>query len=323
MDGNAVGIRAGAIGWSRNQVTNVTVRDNILVGSRSAAIDVGAGDANSDWNGMPGPISYSDNNVIEHLMITSNVIEDVHMGIDVYAANLGNRYNQVRDVHIIGNTLRRIDHVGIYLAASGEGCRHRSTSYNVMEEVEVSHNTLSDVRFGVWVFTGDFRREGDPNAAEMSDNRLTGLTMAGNTIENYESGISVWGGIGNASRNVLEQLTLTGNQILDPKPDADTTGLALVGGESHEGQGPAEGNAIRGVTLSGNTVQSHHVGISLVGGQGAGARGNSVIVAAMTGNDLRGSLEPLQVISNSEGAIDNRVTILGGSQVHLPIILRR
>lgn len=322
---NGVGIRPGGGGASRNRIVDITVRDNVFVGG--TALDIGAADMASDYWGSSGQVFYSDNNLIEHLTITGNLIEDALIGIDVYAANQGNRYNQVRDVHIIGNTLRRTN-LGMYLFPSGNGGRERSTSYNVMGEIEISHNMLSDVDYGIWVSAGDLPSSPSyPFAVGISDNRITDVSITDNMIEDYEVvGISVWGGcVGNhglySSRNILEQMTLSGNQILAPKLYADTTGLTLIGGEGFEGL--AEGNAIRGVTLSGNTVQSNHVGISLVGGQGAGAQGNSVVVVALAGNDLHGSPEPLRVISNSEGAMDNRVTILGGSRVYyLPIILR-
>jgi hypothetical protein len=319
----AVGIVAGSGGASRNQVINTTIANNHLTGG---CICIGAGDVASDWGGVPGPIQYSDNNLIDHLAIVNNVLEDgAYMSLG--AANLGNRYNQVNHVQISNNTLLRTNGVGIIMLVGTNGGKERSTRFNAMSDIDIDHNTITGtLTFAIWAGVGCALAGPTPEYplyAGVEDSQLNRMRITDNDIENYhEAGIRISGGCEvpgtlYAANNILDQLTISGNKIIHTDPnDYDAVGIELRGGESSGG--PAQGNIIQGATVFSNTVSGNDIGISLVGGKGTGAQANRVVVAVMQANDLAGNTEQVQIFENIEGAMGNFVDL--PCKIYLPLI---
>jgi parallel beta-helix repeat protein len=314
-----IGIIAGSGGASRDQFINITVMNNHIMGE--SGIGIGAGDTASDSYGVPGTIQYSDNNLVDHVVIVENIIEG--SGISVGAANLGNRYNRVQHVQIANNTIRRAV-FGIILVASGNSGNERTTSFNSMSDIEVNHNTIADVLwYGILVGVGDAIDHPDnPMAAGIDNNQLSRLQITDNDIENYHAaGLKVRGGCGyrgnlNSSNNLLDQLIITGNRIIHFDPNDRAVGIELLGGEGFGG--PAQGNIIQGAIISSNTVSGNDIGISLVGGRGTGVQGNHVVMAEMQANDLAGNTKPMQIIDNTQGAVGNSVDL--PYKIYLPLV---
>ncbi len=323
VQGWPVGFVAGSGGAARNQVINTTIQNNHFSGG---CICVGAGDTASDWDGAPGPIQYSDNNLIDHLAIVNNVLENgAYMSLG--AANLGNRYNRVQHLQISHNALLRTKGVAIILIVGTNGGKERSTRFSEMSDIQIDHNTISGtLTVAIWVGAGYAFDESTPEYplfAGVEDSLLSRMRITDNAIVNYrEAGIRIWAGCeapGNlfALHNMVDQLTISGNRIIHTDPqDFNPVGIELLAGESSGG--PAEGNIIQSAIVLSNTVSGNAIGVSLVGGKGIGAQGNSVVIAGMQANDLAENTEPVRIVNNSQGAVDNFVFM--PYQIYLPLV---
>jgi hypothetical protein len=307
----AIGIRPGVGGASNNHVIGMTVSSNYIYGG-SVGIDVIAADVASDYFSVPGPIIYSDNNTIENLTITNNRIEgQSHYGISLLTANYGNRLNKVLTTKIMNNTIQGTGDwtVGILVVTASESGSERSTSNNVMEDIEISQNIVSGFANGIYVGVAD--KPYIHPAAGFENNRLAKLLIADNTIQNYSStGIRAWGGWSLAGTvgsldGQLDQLSILRNSITTTVPQGSPTGIELIGGISSEG--PVLRNFIQDITISNNTINGNHIAISLIGGRGKKAQNNIVRVAEISSNLLAGNGKMISIVDNIEGATGNRV----------------
>jgi hypothetical protein len=316
---------AGVGGPSNSQIINITIINNHIIGG--TGIGIGGGDTSSDFWGDPPPIKYSDNNLVDHVVITGNVLEGGT--ISVGAANHGNRYNRVQHVQINNNTLTQGSE--IVLSAAGNGGPERSTSDNVMSDIQVDHNTIVDpLSFGVMVSVGDGSTyfTDYPNAAGIENNQISGLQITNNTISDYgEAGIKIWGACGVKgsqfeSNNRLDQVTISGNTITHqgiPVPYEPADGIAILAGDNFGS--PVQGNVIQDASIFSNTISGNNNGILLIGGRGSGVQGNRIIIAGMPANILAGNTAEITIMDNTQGALGNFVDL--PYKIYLPLIDRQ
>lgn len=299
---NNIFIMAGIGGQCRNRVENFTITDNYVSGG-AGGIGIIAGDTASDYHGLPGPVVYSDDNIIENLTISNNTIENPKFyGISVEGGNLGNRNNKVLKIRIKNNTVAGAGDAGIGVFTA-QWTETRSTSDNLIADIEIVKNKITGCGTGMMIGAGD-KPHGDENKG-VNNNRLEKVLVAENDISRYsKAGIKVWGGWSlrgsGTSDNCIEQLTILNNRIVNN--DSGTVGLEIIGGRSQEG--PAHNNMVKGVEVQNNTVRGNNTGIWLAGGQGREAVNNSVDVV-FQGNILEGNQNPFGSEENDQGANGN------------------
>jgi len=319
---SAIGVRPGVGGASRNQVISITISSNYISGG-SVGIDISAADTASDYFGIPGPIAYSDNNVIDNMVISDNTIEDSrYFGISIMEANYGNRANQILNTKIISNTIAS-SMQGISVVTAAESGSQRSTSNNLLANIEVRHNIIRDVRWGILV--GVTEKPGPHLGCGFTNNRMERVLIIDNSIHDYLLvGLRVWGGwsiVGTAGSadNTLDQLHILQNQITTTITRENPIGMEFLGGWSLAG--PAIGNRLQGVTVSDNTVSGNNVGISLVGGRGVEAQENQVTIAEIQANTFSGNTEFIRITDNDQGATSNEVEMpTPYYRAYLPIV---
>jgi hypothetical protein len=332
IDGNTISVLntginfvGGSGGSSRNKILNTVITDN-HISNAPQGITIAAGDTSSADYGLLNPIHYSDDNLIDQMTITGNIVNNTEIGIGVFGSNFSNRGNQVQHLLIANNTLHTL-WAGVRMLSSQDSKSYRSTSMNVISDVQIDHNTIDSYHFGMLVGAGDFCPQPPDHSqvAGIENNQLNRVQVTNNTIQNYhEIGIRAWGGCAApgslfSKNNLVDQLVITGNSLLNPAQGEVTTGIEVLGGETY--QGPAQENIILGLVLSTNTVSGNAVGLSVVAGRGVGAQGNHISIQEMQGNILSGNTLPAQILPNTKGAIGN--SFIWPHHLYLPTVQKR
>ena len=295
-------------GAKRNQMIGVTISNNRLYSTAELAVGVNVADADSAYFGIPGPIQYSDDNLIQNLTISDNQIEAPNgFGISIYDSNYGNRNNRLLDLAIIGNTVTNCRFAAIEVGASASGGMERGTNNNVVQNVLIQNNVIDRVWRGIRLLTAHSGIMGD---AGSQGNTMENVTVTGNVITNFsDDGITMTGSVSGDSlltHNTLSQVTLHDNVLQRIMTPAAGFGIFVTGGESWP-SGPAVNNTVSGLSIYNNTIEGAYNGISIYGGMGFGVQGNQVILTRLAGNDLERSILPLEIQNNIRGASGNFV----------------
>jgi hypothetical protein len=309
--GTGVFVMAGIATAANNRILHTVIAENHLV-STDVAIGLFAADTNSVWHGISGPIEYADNNEIRGVIVANNLIEDVRAkGIEVAAANMGNRDNHVSDVAVMANTIvgEEDGHaIGVTVITSGEArVSGRTMSGNTMRGIDIRGNRIEDTYYGVCVRAADARfSEQSPG---ISGNSLEGITIAENHVcRSREAGIAVWGGMSTdgflVANNSITEIAILDNLVLfQTEPEA--AGIYVTGGWAQDAcAGCAVSNSIEGLMIAGNRVIEFDFGLRMYGGRGQGAEGNRLGV--VTGaNVLSDATCALEVYEDWEGATES------------------
>jgi len=166
-----------------------------------------------------------------------------------------------------------------------------------IRNVEIISNTLQNNGIGVWVTAGI----GD----SASDNQISRLSIAGNTILNSGYKIAIFVSPANSSgisRNTVTDVEITGNQI-----SGHTNTSILVDAANQSG---CNENSIQGVLIANNQVDGAAVTIELVsvGESGSNATGNMMSDVTIQDNILTsGGIQ----FGGSTGYDSNNNTISG------------
>lgn len=298
----AIGIRPSTSGASRDSAINVTVRSNHI--TAEIGLDVGAADE-------ARPPFYSDDASIENLVIDGNVVDRCSTGIRVYAADLGNQRAVVKHLRITNNRVTNTYGYGsITVAASVQPLLERATSHNTIEDVLVAGNEITGGGSALLLSASDLPTPYDARSDD--GNALRGVIVRDNVFRGYgAAGMLVWGGVsngsaGSSSGNALDGITITGNTF-EGDAARRPSGLVITGGDCSGGAATA--NGVRGVTIAGNVFRNNGVALSLIGGRGQCAAGNTLSVTSMSANTVEQNVTALQVIENAEGASGNRINL--------------
>jgi hypothetical protein len=319
INGNTISVGSGMTGIyvaaavggsSRNKITSLTIEENQISGGLFG-ISVLASDAASDYFGIYNPIYYSDNNLVENITISDNVVKDFEWGgIDFGAANFGNRDNRILNTKVVNNTVSSNGWTGISMTVAGDS-GERSTSNNLIDNIELRQNSITGGKWGIQLRIGNENRL----YAGVSYNQLTNVLIENNNIkETQDSGIIVLGGstmitdsVGSFS-NSLESLTISQNEI-NSLITGNRIGITILGGWAIAG--PARENKLEQISLLNNNMINTAIGIWIIGGRGIGAEGNDVIVSTIKDNTVDNNSELVRLTDNYEGGIDNEVIIIG------------
>ena len=334
-DVNAVAIMlmAGAVGSQYGSIVSATIAGNRMVGF-GGSISLLASDTDTTYGGCPPPARYSDHNAIRNAVIAGNVISDVtYKGILVSAANMGNSYNEVTDVVVIGNHITGRAgqyHYGIIVEGAGGGKGvDRLMTGNVVSNVLVTGNTITGTAWAIAGFAGD-TAFGEPHLGT-TGNSLISLTVSNNlVIGTVDRAIAFWAGRAVSpwntyivTGNLISSLAISGNTVLTgTSPWEPPVGITLLGGWGDSGcTGCVAGNQIMNVSLADNRAQGFGLGLRVHGGTGASAISNTV-QGAMSGNGLSGNGAAWEIGDNADGAAGN--WLLGNwlRWAYLPVVLR-
>jgi hypothetical protein len=134
-DQSGIGVAPGEVGSSQNRLINLQITGNRVSGA-TGGIYVVAADGASDYTGVTNPIYYSDNNHVENVTISENIVENSYgFAIAVGAANYGNRGNSVQTVRISKNEINGVPLAGISLSVAGGEGGQRSIDDNLISNV--------------------------------------------------------------------------------------------------------------------------------------------------------------------------------------------
>jgi hypothetical protein len=312
---DSIYIAAAVGGGSRNQIINLTISGNRFSSEEGHAVSIMAADVNSAWFGIPGPILYSDDNLIDNLTITDNVIETSYIGIHIIGANDGNNDNLLRNTRIISNTITNIVWAGISLTAGDGKSDERGTDDNGLEGVEIRDNTITQVWSGITI-TGGHGIGGRNNWMRnvlIDDNAISDYTGAGIFLMGGDSGSN------EVSDNLLDQVIISGNNIQQTVNQGSGSGVVVIGGNSIGGL--SRRNIVRGLHILNNQISHNSTGLQIFGGSGIGAEDNQVIIADISGNMLVGNNLPSDIRDNDQGAMGNAVIFLS-ERLYLPLMVR-
>jgi hypothetical protein len=315
---------------SNNRILNATITDNTVVGY-DVGIMVIAADSNTQWAGMPWPIRYADDNLIQGVTISNNVVESIkYKGIEIGAGNMGNSGNQVLDVIVSNNQIRGAGvsnyAFGITISSASDGnIADRMTADNRIAGVDVFENTIEDTSCGI------FARASDTNFTEQSPgytrNRLEDLTITDNVLlRSGGSGIRLWGGRSYINilnyDNVVSNVIIQGNEIRETSEPWYASGIHIIGGLS---QGSClacvSGNMVQGISVVDNEVEGFKFGVHGVGGEGQGAVNNQVS-GVIRGNLCEANTIPVEIAENEGGALGNQIDIDWLLYLYLPFSVK-
>jgi hypothetical protein len=317
----AIYISPAAGGADRNRMINLTISGNHISSEAAVTMDILVADANSAWFGIPGPIDYSENSLIENLTISGNMIEAPNgFGIHIIGANYGNSSNRMQNVKIRNNTVTNVKWVAINLSAGGAGEEDRGSDNNVISNLNISQNTITQTWEGITIAGA-----GSGSQLAESNNRVENVVIADNAISGYTAGgIALVGGgssLTEVSENMLDQITISRNNIQQTINQGWGCGISVIGGQSVSDLGLSLRNVIRGLSIVNNNIGQNATGIQVFGGEGVGAEDNRVIIADISGNTLVGNDLPTDIRDNNLGAIRNTIITLS-ERLNLPLVLR-
>ena len=302
---DGIGARVCSDGVANSRYTGVYITNNSI--RVHTAIDASAADEAL-------PPYYSDNCVLENLVIDGNLIEDAATGIYLDSSNLGNQHNMARHIRITNNRILRSTN-GMRIGAANLPNPTRSTSFNVMSDLLISGNEIADSSRAILLTAGNWPLNNVAPTA-VDDNTLTGAAIIGNNIHGYRgAGLQVFGAVAasssgahTSSRNRIDGLTIAGNTF-EAAAGEFIVGVEIVGGQSN---GPtAAANEIRHLNITGNTFRNNRVGLSLIGGRHPGSTGNLLSIAAMSPNRFEQNFQDVVTMVDAEGATGNRIEITG------------
>lgn len=274
---------AAGAGGSDNHLTDILIQGNTVT-SPGATITINGGDGSSYYFGYSGEELFSDRNVVERVIITSNVLDPVGLGGDsarpsgvvMVAGNYGNSDNVIRDVVIGGNEVTaNAEHLVVMYATNNEvlgglPLTTRAATGNVIENVELVANIshADTTAFSLLACAGQ-----DP-APTGATGRISQVWIHANQILDYKwEGMDIFAGVGE-SNNLIEDVVIEDNTFtaLDI-----TKGQALfiyAGGCSGCTR-PSDGNQILGLVIRDNTLTGNDF-IFMYGGMEEFASNNTV-----------------------------------------------
>ncbi|MGB2954103.1 MAG: fibronectin type III domain-containing protein, partial [Gaiellaceae bacterium] len=306
------------------RVERLTVTGNTIRSEGRAGINLTAGaGAGSDGNALSG------------VLLAENTIEGHAMfGFRLSSGEGGAHKNTVEKVRMTGNNIdlavgSRPDRAEIVIAAGDGGTDYlfpdmRPIVYsegNLLRDVEISRNTLAEGP-GVWVEAGV---GGD------KDNAVEHVRIANNEIRRAgpDAAIQVESG----SSAFLFTRATTGARVSDVLIDSNHVafssgawvsspmqfppyaGILLVGGDA------SSSGVMTGVSVTNNRLENAPIGISLLAGEGAHAKGdafdlvpnNQISRTLVRGNVVTGYLRSGLLAIGGSGCNGNRYTIRGNA----------
>ena len=295
----ALYIAAGAVGSSGNVIENVWVRDNHIKitspvrknGVPYDSVQITTGDGASSYaNPNYKPVVYPENNVLQEIWLTGNVIEGQGgSGITITAGCCGTRHNKVQGLYLLGNEIRGffagsgLSNNGIYIHASGSGPGDGQLSAeNQVSNVFIQHNTIQQVNqrqsfSGQEFFSGGITLVG---GAQSEHNSIRDIWIVSNEVESPVPGVNLIGGWSQAPGYVSADNTLSGAHIWC--------------------------NTIRGNLTLFNPIFPDIKGINLAGGYGL-AKNNQVMDLQIDQNDVAGKMDEISIYDNVGGGSKDNV----------------
>jgi hypothetical protein len=307
-------------GNDRNRMINLTISSNHISSEAEVTVSIMVADVNSAYFGIAGPVDYSEDNLIENLVITDNVIEAPNgFGVHIIVANCGNSDNRLQNVTISNNTITNLAYTAISLTGGDGGWEDKGSNNNLIANVEISQNTITQTWVGISIAgagTGD-----QPGG---SNNRVENVWIEDNAISDYSgAGIFLMGGdssLNEVSENLLRMVIISRNNIQQTITPGSGSGLDIRGGNSISGL--SRRNIIWSLCILNNQISQNNTGIQIFGGSGTGAEDNQVIFVEMGGNILLGNTMSLDIRDNVDGAARNKVIFLS-ARLYLPLVTRQ
>jgi hypothetical protein len=256
--GAGIVIMSGAIGASRNIISNVRITDNRISvkaepggefgPTSSCGIIAVTGDGATDYvDPSFRPIAYPESNRIENIWITNNTVTGTGSdGIQLAAGDLGAKTNEIQRVWILGNTVTDVGYPGVptngILISTGGGVNDTTkepTRENAIADVAVFGNTLRLKPPIVYSSSGGVAILG--GAGGGSENNISGIQVAYNDVDpGGVLGINLTGGCGASGdkvslENQLSRVECWCNIISSPPaanagPISNLKGVAAIGG---------------------------------------------------------------------------------------------
>jgi len=312
----AIAVCGGSGNSHDNRILDTSIASNTL--TNGVGIGVTAGDANTQWMGIPGPIGYAEHISVQGLTIDHNqCLNTAFIGITVCAANFGNSDCAISDVMVRDNDISFADShggliIGIRLEA-GEmafNAGEQATARNALTHVAVERNRIEGAWIGIVVSASyGWDWAAHPLAGGGAENVISDVVIAGNEVrDSKECGIdanaSVALGQPPCRDSTLSGLVISGNLIANDATQG--VGIRLVAGMSGDEGASVVGNAVTDAVITDNTVTGFEQGIWIAGGYLPGAVGNT-LTGSSSGNSVTAN-EPWRIAADSEGASGNTVT---------------
>jgi hypothetical protein len=245
----AIFMQAAGGGLSRNRLSDIVIREN-TIRSPGVTISILAADANSLYYGFPGPVAFSDDNLVENITISDNILDPTGLGGDgvrptgifLLAGNSGNSGNIIRGVVITGNEISSNAESGIVIYAT----MIDSSSYlpvpagtsteNIVKDVLVENNTIHAWMRSI-LFTaaeGEYYIPTADQPAEPGETgRLSNIRILSNSLVDFQfEAVDIFVGSG-ASDNSMEAVIIEQNIITSKDPAKGVAIYVFAGGCSN------------------------------------------------------------------------------------------
>jgi hypothetical protein len=303
IEGNfegALSIASGSVGSSGNKIKGVIFADNHVKITKpvddngvpyTAVSIVNADGATSYTDPTYKPVTYPENNMLEDIWLTGNVIEGQGgNGINISSGCCGGRHNKIAGIYLIGNEIHGIyagsgtSNNGIYVIGSGSGPGDEQVSAdNQITRLIIQNNHIQEDNQRLEFMGQEFISGGITlvGGAQSEDNSLTDAWIVGNQVSAPVPGINILGGWGLSpgfisSDNTLASIrvwcnNIKGNLSLMKSFYPVVKGINLAGG-----YGLAEGNWISDIQVLMNDVMGTPDDVSIYNNAGTGGKNNVV-----------------------------------------------
>ena len=270
-------------GGSDNHLTDILIQEN-TVSSPGATITINAADGSSRYFQLPGDELFSDRNLVERVVISSNVLDPVGVGGDsarpsgivMVAGNYGNSDNVIRDVVISNNEVSaNAEHLAVFYATNNDVLASlpvtgRAATGNVIENLELVANTsyADTSAFSLIACSGQ-----DP-APQGATGQISHVWIHDNQILDYRwEGIDIFAGVGE-NNSLIEDVRIEDN-IFTALDITKGQALFIYAGGCSGCTRSSDGNRIQSLVIQGNTVNSNDF-IFMYGGMEEYASNNTV-----------------------------------------------
>lgn len=302
-------INAGVGGQDQDRVINTIIYNNQAHSDSLDALDVIVADVNSVDFEIPGPVDYSNSNIIDTMIIRDNIIEAPNgWGMHITNANRGNSNNKLQNLEIRDNLVRNVKYSAIELIAGNGGSEEKMIEDNLIKNVKITQNKIINTWCGIFISGAHIVGAGAKN------NNIENVSIANNVITDYTGiGVVLIGANVEANSNYnenqnnkLDTVLIAENTLSQVSMQETGIGIEIMGGYS--GGGLVQGNFINKVKIRNNKISNNDKGIVLIGGDGIGASSNSIEIEEIFNDTLENNITSIELNKNTNGATSNIIT---------------
>jgi hypothetical protein len=291
-------------GGDRNKMSNILITENQIQTEGATVLEFYPSDTKSDYFGIPGPVDYSENNIVDSFLITKNqFIAPNGQGIAFGSPNWFNSNNKYQNIKIDSNNIiASLSWAGINFGGGNDPSDLEGTKIEFCSNIEISNNKIQGSNSSIALT--NIGKNGGVRNVMISNNELVDYSYSGMYFISGESPAEDTLSIVN---NILDSIIISGNNIHHNTNTGQGIGLIFMGGSNRPDPGPTKQNVISNIHLVDNLIENNAIGLQVYGGWGKDVENNRVDFEEIRGNVLINNIITTDIQNNMEGAKENEI----------------